>query len=196
MGVLRVYLILIALAIPITLFGADLTLKVGEEHTFSLEGAVPGGTLSCYWEIDGEPQEETISSIKRSWDEEGYYYISARYEVNGCISPMSTIEVEVIEQEQLPKIIPYKFFTPDGDGVNELWWIENIEYYPNSKIEIYDRYSRRLVFFTGNEFINLKGWDGNYNGHPMPSDDYWYYIRDIIPNKPCSGHFILKRGKK
>jgi len=196
MGVLRVFLIWIALAIPISVLGANLTLRTGEEHTFSLEGAVPGESVTCYWELDGIELDTKASSVTLKWDEEGLYYLSARYEKNGCGSKLVTVEIEVIEAINMPDVIPDKFFSPDGDGVNERWWIKNIEYYPNSIIEIYDRFSKLLVKYKGIDFIDLKGWDGIYNGHPVRSDDYWYYIRDILPNKPKSGHFILKRGNK
>ncbi len=196
MGVLRVFLIWIALAIPITLFGADLVLKTGEEHTFRLGTGSAEGERHYTWFVDGIDQGLDVDSITLSWDEPGLYALSAMYSVNGCESEKAYIEIEVAGEITCPDIIPAKFFTPNGDGVNDLWWIENIECYPNAKIEIFDRHSRRLVFFTGEEFINLRGWDGYYNGHPMPSDDYWYYIRDLVPPNPRSGHFILKRGER
>ena len=68
---------------------------------------------------------------------------------------------------------------------------------------IFDRYGKRLFVqrvgsfsstgksdVTGDEF---KGWDGIYNGHPMPSDDYWYLITVEEIRKQYTGHFTLKR---
>lgn len=80
------------------------------------------------------------------------------------------------------------YFTPNGDGMNDLWEIGNIGSYPDAVILIYDRFTRLLRRYTGND----KGWDGTYNGHPMPMDDYWYIIAHPQLGTR-SGHFTLKR---
>ena len=82
------------------------------------------------------------------------------------------------------------FFTPNGDADNELFEIENIGKYPDAKISIYDRWGKLLVESTGGEY---EGWDGTYNGHPLPSTDYWYeiYVHEI--GKTYTGHFTLLR---
>ena len=60
-----------------------------------------------------------------------------------------------------------KFFTPNGDGQNDYWHINN---QPDTKIYIYDRYGKLLSVITPQD----RGWDGTYNGLQLPSDDYWY----------------------
>ena len=42
--------------------------------------------------------------------------------------------------------------------------------------------------------VNSKGngWDGNYNGQPIPADDYWFTI-DLKNGEIVKGHFSLKR---
>ncbi|MBP6001589.1 MAG: T9SS type B sorting domain-containing protein, partial [Flavobacterium sp.] len=40
-----------------------------------------------------------------------------------------------------------------------------------------------------------QGWDGTYNGNPLPSTDYWFtveYLEGII-TKEFKAHFTLKR---
>ena len=52
----------------------------------------------------------------------------------------------------------------------------------------------QLKFLRKAPGASASGWDGNYNGHQMPSTDYWYYIRDgKLKGGSRSGHFILKR---
>jgi gliding motility-associated-like protein len=82
------------------------------------------------------------------------------------------------------------FFTPNDDTQNDKWLIDGIEFYPEAFIQIYDRYSRLLKTFRG---IDFEGWDGMYNGHPMPMDDYWYIIMIPETKQQISGHFVLKR---
>ena len=72
--------------------------------------------------------------------------------------------------------------------------IENVENFPNVHVEIYDRFGRRVATYHG--YDNNNGWNGYYNGHILPSTDYWYYIRDDIFGS-MSGHFTLyyKQGQ-
>lgn len=106
--------------------------------------------------------------------------------------PKPTPEPEV-QPQPLPEVVklnPMLFFSPNGDGVAEIWTVEGLDSYPSATVEIYDRSQRRLLSIRADEFT---GWDGNYNGHPMPNDDYWYLI--ITPGKTetRTGHFTLKR---
>lgn len=112
----------------------------------------------------------------------GYHQISL-IDNYGCAAD-STIFIS------LP-LIPDKFFTPNGDGVNDLWTIKNIETEP-SYIYIFDRFDRKVAEFNPYDF---HGWDGNYNGHQMPSADYWYLIRSASTGKSMHGHFTLHRGR-
>ena len=100
------------------------------------------------------------------------------------------------EKEETPEsdgvnIRPMPALSPDGDGQNDLWQIEGIELYPNATVEIYDRNGKLLL--TYKNYDNANGWDGTYNGHPMPSTDYWYVISIDEIDKEYYGHFTLLR---
>lgn len=81
-----------------------------------------------------------------------------------------------------------KFFTPNGDGFNDKWHVQFSNEEPNMNIEIFDRYGRYLKNIKSGE----EGWDGNYNGNPLPSSDYWFAITRE-DGKTYRGHFTLKR---
>jgi large repetitive protein len=81
-----------------------------------------------------------------------------------------------------------KFFTPNGDGFNDLWKIEFSEIEPNLNIKIIDRYGKFLKQLNG---LSL-GWDGTYNGVSLPADDYWFVVTREN-GKEYKGHFALKR---
>lgn len=93
-------------------------------------------------------------------------------------------------------VIKYpKFFTPNGDGINDTWNIKDLSEQPNTKINIFDRYGKFIIQITpsGN------GWDGTYNGSDMFSNDYWFVIfytgreTEGYPDKEFKAHFSLKR---
>ena len=85
--------------------------------------------------------------------------------------------------------IPH-YFTPNGDGYNDTWNVKGVseEFNYRSIIYIFDRYGKLLkqIGTTG------EGWDGTFNGHLMPSDDYWYSIQ-FEDGRSAKGHFALKR---
>ncbi|WP_308993289.1 T9SS type B sorting domain-containing protein [Mariniflexile litorale] len=79
-----------------------------------------------------------------------------------------------------------KYFTPNGDGVNDEWKITQ-EFSQNYIVYIFDRYGKLIKNLGSNN-----GWDGNFNGKPLPSSDYWYkLVFEDGTNK--TGHFTLKR---
>lgn len=81
-----------------------------------------------------------------------------------------------------------KFFTPNGDGVNEHWNIIGGEIYPDGQLFLYDRYGKLLIQLSPKGL----GWDGTVLGSPMPSTDYWFkYVYDN--GRVFTGHFSLRR---
>jgi gliding motility-associated-like protein len=89
-----------------------------------------------------------------------------------------------------PAIFIPEYFTPNGDGINDTWEIGNLtEVYPNAHIQIFDRFGKLLVDMTGEE----NSWDGTYNGHKLPSTDYWYVIDIEEIDMQYNGHFTLIR---
>ncbi len=80
-----------------------------------------------------------------------------------------------------------KFFTPNGDGFNDTWNIKGL----STDVFIFDRYGKLIkqIATDGN------GWDGTYNGHQLPSTDYWFTIdySEGGKTKTFRAHFALKR---
>jgi gliding motility-associated-like protein len=85
-----------------------------------------------------------------------------------------------------------KFFTPNGDGINDTWNIRNLFNQPDSKINIFDRFGKFIVQITPSG----KGWNGTYNNSQLPSTDYWFVVFYKGRNgedKEFKAHFSLKR---
>jgi gliding motility-associated-like protein len=104
-------------------------------------------------------------------------------DVNGC----GTTAVEIY-------IVDYpKYFTPNGDGYHDTWNIDALSGQLGSRIYIFDRYGKLLkqISPAGD------GWDGTYNGQPMPTSDYWFTLEynDLNTGQPkqLKAHFSLKR---
>ena len=86
-------------------------------------------------------------------------------------------------------IIEYpQYFTPNGDGYNDTWFISGLK--NTDLISIFDRYGKLIKQLRGEEF-----WDGTYNQQQLPSTDYWFTV-DYLENgvkKLFKAHFAMKR---
>lgn len=91
----------------------------------------------------------------------------------GCTSNQSI----TIQVEDDYKVKPINILTPNGDGKNDRFVIENIDYYPNNTLTVFDRAGRSV--YTKKGYANE--WDGTLNGSTLASDTY-YYILDFGPN--------------
>jgi gliding motility-associated-like protein len=77
-------------------------------------------------------------------------------------------------------------FTPNGDGYNDIWKVPYLNTRPDAIVTVFDRYGRVISQFSG-----VSGWDGNFNGKPLPATDYWFTIN--LEESNVQGHFALIR---
>lgn len=104
-------------------------------------------------------------------------------DVNGCSAPITVTNVMVIGYPN--------YFTPNADSYNDTWNVVGLKDQLGAKIYIFDRYGKLLKQIAPNG----AGWDGNYNGNPMPSSDYWFTVTftELGVTKEFKSHFSLKR---
>jgi gliding motility-associated-like protein len=74
-------------------------------------------------------------------------------------------------------IIPNQIFTPNGDTQNDTYYVKNIEFYPGSRITIFNRWGNKVYQKSG----YLNDWDGYSNvskvgSKPLPVGTYYYVI--------------------
>ena len=80
-------------------------------------------------------------------------------------------------------------FTPNGDGINDTWIINYIEYYPNATVNIFNRYGEKMLTSIGYGVP----WDGTYKGVNVPAGTYYYIIDTKSGNRPLSGWVAVIR---
>jgi gliding motility-associated-like protein len=141
--------------------------------------ATASGTGIYEFSLDQGPWQDSGTFIGVS---AGEHSVNVR-DVNGC--GVTTYMLFVID------FPPY--FTPNGDGYNDVWNISALSGQMASKIYIFDRYGKLLkqISPAGD------GWDGTYNGQMMPTSDYWFLLEynDFNTGEPkqLRAHFTLKR---
>lgn len=139
-----------------------------------------GGTAPYTMILDKKPldQPET-GELTNSFI--GVHTLSVK-DSTGCVSSQ---QFEIIP---IP-ITPGEFLTPNNDGVNDVWTIENIELYAKARVRIFSRNGKLLKEFWGAD--DDAYWDGTYMGHLMPATDYWYEINLPEVDRQYLGHFTL-----
>jgi len=83
-----------------------------------------------------------------------------------------------------------KFFTPNNDGYNDTWQVYgiNVSSQQESIIYVFDRFGKLVKQLSPSD----SGWDGTFNGQPLPSSDYWFHIK-LQDGRTFKSHFTLKR---
>lgn len=133
---------------------------------------IPSGTGIYEYSLNGiSYQHENVFYGLPS----GSYTIYVKDE-NGC---------GIVEKEVFLLMYP-KFFTPNGDGLNDSWRIPFAESESGIQVQVFDKFGKLLKMFGNGS------WDGKVNGQLLPAEDYWF-ILTLPDGKMHKGHFSLKR---
>jgi gliding motility-associated-like protein len=140
---------------------------------------IPNSSGNYLYQLDsGTPQTSNVFYNVSS----GLHTVQVT-DINGCSDTIIKNDILIIDYP--------RFFTPNADGYNDTWNINDLYLQKNSKIYIYDRYGKLLKQI----FPFQSGWDGKYNNNDMFSDDYWFVVEFEYNNtmKLFKAHFTLKR---
>jgi gliding motility-associated-like protein len=100
---------------------------------------------------------------------------------SSCGTTTSQVFVRVYKKITIPNT-----FSPNNDGVNDVWNIKELFTYPDCALMVYNRYGQQVFQSTG--YTNP--WDGTYKGSPLPAGTY-YYILDLKNNTPKISGWVL-----
>ncbi len=153
--------------------GPDLTLCNGK----SIELNVGNKYISCLWQ---DNSTDSIFNINK----QGVYWVTVVDNYN-CIAS-DTINI-LYEDCDTPGIYIPNCFTPNGDGLNDIFKIETTYNFSDFKLYIYNRWGE-LIFES---YDKDSGWDGTYRLKPVPNGIYVYLMVGTIKN---TNDFILKKS--
>jgi gliding motility-associated-like protein len=90
------------------------------------------------------------------------------------------------------QLTPNNILTPNGDGKNDLWVVENLTLmYPKNEVIVYNKVGK--VVFRKNNYQN--DWDGTYNGGVLDTGSYYYEINIGAGLKPIKGTITIIKGR-
>lgn len=144
---------------------------IDEGNTITLNGI--GGT-KFWWQPDYRIRYGSTHNPD-VWPIISTTYTLHTEDSHGCYN-WDTVRVNVRKGDIL---FFYNTFTPNGDGENDIFYIGNLEKYPDNSLKIYNRYGK-LIFSATNYENN---WDGKYLGEDIPTGTYAYIFDDGKGNK-------------
>jgi gliding motility-associated-like protein len=79
-------------------------------------------------------------------------------------------------------------FTPNGDGIHDIWLIDGLDLYPDVLVQVFNRWGQLLFESKGYS----DPWDGTYNGNALPIGAYYYMINLNNNTEPLNGTITIK----
>jgi gliding motility-associated-like protein len=144
----------------------DFTINPGSQVTLEpLAVSLNSTTLTYEWAPKSGLNRSDIASPIASPTGDTQYLLTVT-SANGCAAK-GTFNVTVLTGPTV-----FNTFTPNGDGVNDLWKIPNMEYFPKSTVEVFNRNGEKVFRSIGYPVP----WDERYNGSALPAGVYYYLI--------------------
>lgn len=165
---------------PIVNAGPDL--MVLKNEPVQINATATGNGLQYKWTPSAYLNSDVIINPLCTTAADIVYELTATDNL-GC-SSKSSMAVKILRDPLIPSA-----FTPNGDGLNDLWRIKELSYYPNCEVTIYDRYGQLVYYSKGYK----NPWDGTKNGQPMTAGTYCYLIDTKKLKTICKGFVVLLR---
>jgi gliding motility-associated-like protein len=159
------------------------------------ENDIPSGNGTNIWTIISQPAHGSIV-----FNADGTYTYTANPNFSGsdtftyrlCDADgdcnQATVTISIIEF-----LTPNQIFTPNGDGNNDTFFIEGIEFYPNNRLIIYNRWGNVVYEKAG--YAN--DWDGFSNmriiGNTSLPVGTYFYMLEYGDNKHKTGYVYLTK---
>jgi gliding motility-associated-like protein len=135
---------------------------------------VTGENLTGYsWSPSTGLSANNISNPVASPDQTTTYNVT----VTNSFGSTTVVPISITVLDDY-NVTPNNLLTPNGDGLNDTWAVENIASYPNNEIKVVDK-AGRLVF-------TQKGYANTWDGANLIPDTYYYIIifgPDVAPKK-------------
>ncbi|SIR94826.1 gliding motility-associated C-terminal domain-containing protein [Mucilaginibacter lappiensis] len=165
---------------PGVVFNQNPTIKLGESVT--LVPQLSGDIVSLNWSPAFGLSSTSTPYPLANPGVTTTYYLTATSSI-GCQTTVP-VTVTVITPIHVPNT-----FTPNGDGFNDVWKIDDLVNYPNCTVNIFNRYGQALFHTNGYG----TPWDGTYHGDKVPPGTYYYIIDLKNGSKPLAGWVAIIR---
>lgn len=173
-----------AVVAPIPTIQLTDTLTTYKGNTFTLDPVYTGNPNQFQWTpstyLDNPALDNpTVMDI----DHDITYTIDVKNST-GCDAG-HVIHITVLARVYVPDA-----FSPNGDGLNDIWELPGIEAFPDAIVTVFDRWGE-IIYSSDKGYTHP--FDGTLNGTSLPQGMYVYTIH-TVPAKPViRGNLMLVR---
>jgi len=167
-------------ATPIVDAGRNIRLRVGERT--QLNPTVTGKVLSYQWTPAVGLSNSRIANPTITATDDITYRLTVTT-TDSCTAT-DTVTLYILRIPVIPNT-----FTPNNDGVNDVWNIKNLDRYPDCVMDIYNRYGAQVFHSNGYG----TAWDGRFNGQNVPVGTYYYVLNLRDGTKNYGGYVTVIR---
>ena len=128
------------------------------------------------WTVNYQPDSTFCSSKLR---DEFYYELCTD---GGCARAF--IRVKVL----CDGLKVFNGFSPNEDGKNDVFYIEGLDFFPNTALTVYNRWGNSV--YSSKDYKN--DWNGTFNGNSAPDGTYFYIIR-LENGESFTGYLQIQR---
>ncbi len=168
----------------------DLATKelVGTKCAIKVMDADPNNPVADFHGMAKKESMIMVEAMEKGWESRSYTMCD---EYNVCDT--TKLKVQVREKIKVKEpvdstIVIYNAFSPNDDGNNDVFYIKNIEFFPNSTLSIYNRWGNEV--FTTEAYQN--DWTGTFGSNKLPDGTY-YFVLEVKGKKTRSGYVELRR---
>jgi gliding motility-associated-like protein len=164
---------------PVANAGPDRVVLEG--GLITIQSASTGASLQYLWTPALYLNDRYIANPKCVDPKNDITYTLMVTSPGGC-TVTDQMFVKVLKIPRIPNT-----FTPNNDGVNDLWTIQYLEDYPHNHIQVFTRAGQLVYEHRG--FYHA--WDGKYKGKELPFDTYYYILEPGSSREPMTGYVTI-----
>ena len=152
-----------------------------EGGTITIQASATGTNLQYLWTPSQYLNDPTMLKPK---------CVDAKFDIlytlsvtaNGGCTTTDDMFVDVLKIPRIPNT-----FSPNNDGINDLWKIQYLDEYANQHTQVFTR-AGQMVFESRGLY---KAWDGLYKGKSLPMDTYYYIIEPGSGREAVTGYVTI-----
>lgn len=177
---------------------ADSTFTIGADITTDLDVTLFTSPVTCWNEADGTATAAVTGGqlpITYQWNDENNQTTATAvglpeevYSVTVTDAIGCTLSFLVEVEPTIGCFFIAEAITPNGDGANDEWVIGGLEFFPNSTVQVFNRWGQLLFESKGYP----TRWDGTFKGNVLPVADYYFVITYDQSKEPITGTVTIK----
>jgi gliding motility-associated-like protein len=112
---------------------------------------------------------------KTNYDVKNVYHIRIQTKDAGGLLYQKAFDIQV--KDVIGNNIPLpstNYISPNGDGKNDYWKVDNVEIYKDFSLQIFDQFGQ-VIYDIPNNYNNE--FDGMYKGNALPTGNYYYVFK-------------------